>query len=55
MGDTLSLNIHDINQFSNIANVGEQFKHMVIDRIIEDDGDTIRITFIIDKNKGKNK
>lgn len=51
--DSVTLDIHNVKQFMSIENVGEKLKNMIIDRTIKDNGDTIEITFILDKQKGK--
>ena len=53
MEDTV-LDIQNVEQVMNVANVGEKLKSMIIDQTIEDEGDTIKVTFILDKSKGEN-
>lgn len=46
------LDIQDVKQFNDLENVSEKIKSMIIDQTIEDEGDNIKVTFILAKNKG---
>ena len=46
------LDIHNIKQVMNVDDMSKKLKDMIVDRTIEDNGDTIKITFILDKNIG---
>ncbi len=50
--ENVVLNIQNVKQLMNVQNVGEKLKSMIVDQIIEEDGDIIKLTFILDKNKG---
>ena len=47
--EDVKLDIQNVEQFMSVENVGEKLKSMIIDQIIEDDGDLIKLTFILDK------
>lgn len=46
------LDIHNVTQIMNVDDVSKKLKSMVVDKIIEEDENKVKITFILDKNKG---